>query len=470
MNTKFLYGKALDYFEHPPTQQQSDALEMLIEFILNPDAQVFVLKGSAGTGKTTLTTALANALKPYVPVHLLAPTGRAAKVMGQYSGLKAETIHRHIYVSKAYQGSMSFQLKHNKSEEAIYLVDEASMIAASPDNSLGRNSSVLDDLIEYVFAGHHCKLIFIGDPAQLPPVGTSDSPALNPHYLHKQFYLDITQVELTQVVRQAKSSQILWNATKLRDQLHKEIIEIPAFSEAKEFRAIQDMSEIQEVFGDCFDSRNSDDSVVLVRSNKRANMYNKEIRSRILFKDNEIDSGDKLMIVKNNYHWLEANSPAGFLANGDFLEIVRIRNTEEKFGFRFLHASLQLPDFPEQPVFEGILMLDSLYTESPSLTTEQSNRFYSEMWEYYSHIPYKGKRMEALKNDPYFNAIQIKFAYAVTVHKAQGGQWKNVFVEKPYLPEGQISIEYLRWLYTAITRSKNQVYMLGFEGAYFVEQ
>jgi len=468
LNTKFLYGKALEYFEHAPTMQQVQALQMLVEFVLNPEAQVFVLKGSAGTGKTTLTTALANALKPYMAVHLMAPTGRAAKVMGQYSGLKAETIHRHIYVARGSVGSMSFQLKHNKETEAIYLVDEASMIPATPENSLGRKSSLLEDLIEYVFSGHHCKIIFIGDSAQLPPIGAADSPALNPHFLHSQFYLDLTQVELTEVVRQAKSSQILSNATLLRDLLQQEIPRKPVFTSAREFRSMNDMSEIQDVFGDCFDSRNSDDSVVLVRSNKRANMYNNEIRSRILFKDNEIDSGDKLMIVKNNYHWLEAKSPAGFLANGDFLEIIRIRGTEEKFGFRFLEASLQLPDFPEQPPFEGLLLLDTLTTESPSLSAQQQNQLYTSVWESYNHIPFKGKRMEALKNDRYFNAIQIKFAYAVTVHKAQGGQWKNVFVEKPYLPEDQMSVEYLRWLYTAITRSKNQVFMLGFEREYFV--
>jgi len=432
-----------------------------------------LLKGYAGTGKTTLVgTLVKNLWKIKLSPVLLAPTGRAAKVISNYSGRQAQTIHRHIYYpKKTSSGGLAFQLKQNKSRNTLFIVDEASMIPDTPsDSKLFENGSLLDDLMMYVYSGYNCRILFIGDTAQLPPVKLEVSPALNPDNLSIGFHKDVTQIELDEVVRQAEGSGILMNATKIRELLQDGFYDsfkfkISGYTDVVRFL---DGHEIIEALNDAYTNAGHEESVIILRSNKRANSYNQQIRSRILFQEEQLSAGDYLMVVKNNYFWLDAKSEAGFIANGDIIKVLEIYAVKELYGFQFAEVKIGMVDYPDQKPFETVLLLDTLTSETPSLSYEESNKLYQEVLKDFEDEKTKYKKFLKVKNNKYFNSLQVKFSYAVTCHKSQGGQWDHVFVEQPYLPDG-ITKEYLRWLYTAITRAKKKLYLIGFKSDFFVK-
>lgn len=457
-------------FPHIPTEGQIEACRLLTEFLFNPDPlSAFVLKGYAGTGKTTLVSALIQTL-PALKVRsvLLAPTGRAAKVLSNYSGRQALTIHKKIYATTAdANGLLRCSRIPNKHSYTLFIVDEASMIGE--DNDSGRN--LLDDMVSYVKEGSHCRLMLIGDTAQLPPVGSPISPALDCKYLQTAYGLDIHSCELTEVVRQAEKSGILHNSTLIRKQIaNDDIVLMPLF----ELDGYGDISringaELEEILNQEYSDKGSEEVVLICRTNKRANIFNNEIRNRILFRDDQLCTGDYLMVVKNNYFWSNEESGIGFIANGDIAEILRLRNFEELYGFRFATATLRFIDYPEAPEIECKILLDTLVSESPSLTADESRRLYEQVALDYADLPTKGDRQKAIRNDPYYNALQVKFAYALTCHKTQGGQWDTAIIDQGFLPDDAIYREYLRWLYTALTRAKKKVYLLNFKDDFFEE-
>ena len=464
-----------DKFPHVPTDIQSVALQKLSSFILSDKKDaIFLLKGFAGTGKTTLVGTLVNNLwKTTMKSILMAPTGRAAKVMSNYSNTQAFTIHRKIYFPKKQSGGgLQFVLAPNKHRNTIFIVDEASMIPDTPsDSKLFENGSLLDDLLMFIYSGHNCKLILIGDTAQLPPVHLNLSPALDADKLELNYNKDVTRLELNEVVRQAEDSGILVNATLLREQIqsdfhHKFQFNIDSF---KDIVRLIDGHEIQEAIDGSYSENGKEETTVIVRSNKRANLYNENIRSRILYLDNELAVGDFMMVVKNNYFWLEPKSEAGFIANGDIIEVLEIFSIKELYTFKFAEVKVQMVDYPNQIPFETVLLLDTIKAETPSLSYEDGNRLYQKVMEDYADEKSKYKKFLGVKSNKYFNALQVKFSYAITCHKSQGGQWNTVFVEQPYLPNG-VDKEYLRWLYTAVTRAKKQLYLIGFKDDFFVEK
>ncbi|MFC5045207.1 ATP-dependent RecD-like DNA helicase [Aquimarina hainanensis] len=461
-------------FPFQPTIKQDVVLQKIAQFVLSDDKDgLFLLKGYAGTGKTTLIgTLVKNLWKAKLSPVLLAPTGRAAKVISNYSGKQAQTIHRNIYYPKKNgSGGMAFQLKQNKKRNAIFIVDEASMISDAPSESkLFENGSLLDDLMMHVYSGHRCKILFIGDTAQLPPVKLEVSPALEVDTLSLGFNKEVTAIELDEVVRQAEDSGILMNATRLRELLNEGVydhfqFDIQGYPDV--IRLI-DGHEIMDALNDSYANAGHEESVIVVRSNKRANIYNKQIRSRILFQEEELSAGDYLMVVKNNYYWLDTKSEAGFIANGDTIKVLEIYGIKELYGFRFAEVKISMVDYPNQKPFDTVLVLDTLEAETPSLTYEDSNRLYQEVMKDYENETSKYKKFMKVKNNKYFNALQVKFSYAITCHKSQGGQWDTIFIEQPYLPDG-ISKDYLRWLYTAVTRAKEKLYLIGFKDDFFIE-
>ena len=400
----------------------------------------------------------------------MAPTGRAAKVIANYSGKEAFTIHKKIYFPKKDKsGGVKFVMQPNKHKNTIFIVDEASMIPDTPGESkLFENGSLLDDLMQFVYSGHNCKLLLIGDTAQLPPVKLDLSPALNEKTLELNYNKDVTKIELDEVVRQEQESGILENATVLRETLASSFIDIFQFKlkEFKDIIRLIDGHEIMEAISDAYNTLGNEETTIIVRSNKRANLYNQQIRERILFNEKEISTGDYLMVVKNNYFWLKPTSEAGFIANGDIVEILEIFSIKELYGFRFAEVKIRMVDYPRMRPFETVLLLDTITAETPSLTYEDSNRLYQEVMQDYQDEKSNYKRFLGVKNNKYFNALQVKFSYAITCHKSQGGQWNTVFVEQPYLPDG-ITIDYLRWLYTAVTRAQERLYLIGFKDDFF---
>lgn len=459
-------------FPYPPTADQLEAIRLFCGFVdQNSSSSIFLLKGYAGTGKTTL---IASWLKPLqkqgYKVVLMAPTGRAAKVMSTYAKTKANTIHKRIYFAQQNkQGGIQFTLQKNKFRKAIFIVDEASMIGDEQSSAqLFQNGSLLQDLITYVQQGDRCKLVFVGDTAQLPPVKQELSPALNQNYLSVHFSADVTEVELSEVLRQDALSGILHNATNLRNLMHDSSADHFQFliRDKVDITHLQDGFDIQGALEDGYREVGRTETTIIVRSNKRANLYNRQIRTQIMSLENDIAVGDLLLVVKNNYFWLAPDSQAGFIANGDVIEVLRILSFQELYGFRFARVHVQLVDYPDQDPFDTVLILDALDAEGHALTYEQSNELYSKVRQDYSHLP-KYKQYPEVKKNPFFNALQVKFAYALTCHKAQGGQWKRVFIEKPYLPDGP-SVDYYRWLYTAITRASEQLFLIGFKEADFI--
>ena len=451
------------------TNNQKKIIEKLSTWLSDDDySRIFLLNGYAGTGKTTIIAAFVAALKELgIKPILLAPTGRAAKVLTRYSNLTAYTIHKKIYREKTISDYQSkFSLDYNREHDAIFIVDEASMLSTYSSDSAFGSGNLLDDLVQYVRQGKRCRLMLVGDDAQLPPVGDDLSPALQPSELLP--YGDVEYATMDEVVRQSQDSGILFNATMLRCMLENNIYEIPRFDLTfKDFRQVQG-GELLEELQDCYDSFGRDETIVITRSNKRANRYNEGIRRHNLSAEEEIESGDMLMIVKNNYHYAEQDkdSPMSFVANGDVARLKRIRRFEEFYGFRFIDATLQFPDYNDYEMQVKIL-LDTLFSESPSLTREQSNQLFMEVEKDYADITSKSKRYKAIRENSHFNAMQIKFAYAVTCHKAQGGQWKAVFVDMCLFGDEPMSRDMLRWLYTAITRATERVYLVNFDERFF---
>lgn len=451
--------------------QQKVAIEMLAQYcVLAGSEEVFLLSGYAGTGKTSLVGALVKTLPEFkMRVTLLAPTGRAAKVLSAYSGRKAYTIHKHIYMPTTVNGKMEFVMKENKAVRTLFIVDEASMI--SDDDATGSSgissSSLLEDLLLFVSEGEGCKLLIVGDTAQLPPVKQEVSPALDPAFLERRYGLEVRRIELTEVMRQASASSVLENATRIRELLRAENPETPKLITGKDTVRLRQSYEVMEAMNDALGKGDVDESVVIVRSNKRANLFNRDIRARVQFKETDLEAGDHLMVVRNNYFWLAKESEAGFIANGDVALVQRIHHKREKYGFHFAEATIVLVDYPDEKPFEVMLLLDTLTSEGPSLTWEDNQLLYANIYRAYEMEGFtKTKVMRMMKEDPYMNALQVKFAYAVTCHKAQGGQWRNVILEQAWLPDG-VNKDYLRWLYTAFTRATEKVYLLGFPDEYF---
>ena len=464
--------KMLEKFPHDPTIKQRKLLTLLSDFIFNENKNaLFLLKGYAGTGKTTTIGAFVNSLwtagRKSV---LLAPTGRAAKVISLYSKKPAFTIHKKIYFPKKQSnGSVAFVLQPNKHTNTVFIVDEASMIPDGRQNQqLFDSSSLLDDLISYVYSGVNCKLIFIGDTAQLPPVKLSVSPALEQETLTYDYHKEVTEIELDEVMRQHEDSGILANATALRLLLKNEDEKFQFDVDFADIERLEDGYDIEDAIVSAYESDGVEDTAFIVRSNKRANEYNQQIRYNIRGQENEISAGDYIMIVKNNYFWLPESSTAGFIANGDICEVLKILSIKELYGFKFAEVEIRMIDYPEMHPFETVLLLDTLTSESPSLTYEESNKLYQAVKEDYVHEKSKYKQFMAIKKNVYFNSLQVKFSYAMTCHKSQGGQWKTVFIEQPYLPDG-VSKEYFRWLYTAITRAQEKLYLIGCKDDFFIE-
>ncbi len=468
-----LYRKLLHNFPFTPSEDQKNALEGVAEFALALEPRkALILKGYAGTGKTTLMKALVKTLPEFKrKVVLLAPTGRAAKVLSAYTGKQAFTIHKKIYSPKSVKGQVQFVPEENKSSNTIFIVDESSMIGdGNSDNKHFQGASLLDDLVQYVYSGLNCKLMLVGDTAQLPPVGISLSPALEPFLLEGRYRLELNEFELREVQRQSLDSGILSNASSLRLMQENRPYTVPSFDlKGTDIVRIRESYELEEALNDAYKNKGVEGTVVICRSNKRANSYNQQIRARILWFENELSVGDYLMVVKNNYFWLPKSSKAGFIANGDIVEVTYIRDIKEIFGFRFARVSVCMVDYPEEPELETVLMLDTLMTDGPGLSYEDGNRLYQEVNKYYLTEKHSYRRFLKVKNDPYFNALQVKFAYAVTCHKAQGGQWNKVFLEQAWMQNGEVSLDYLRWLYTAFTRAVEQVYLIGFGNEYFDE-
>ncbi len=464
----------LAHFPHTPTDGQREVCVAMSQFLFDGDARsAFLLRGYAGTGKTSLVSALI-AVLPQLRVNcvLLAPTGRAAKVISGYAHRPAYTIHKKIYMTATdASGAIRTVRAINKHAYTLFIVDEASMIGLEPTSS---HRSLLEDLVDYVYDGNHCRLMLIGDTAQLPPVGQSESPALDERYLRSAYGLNITVGELTEVVRQQQLSGILSNATALRGQIatlgRGVEAQMPLFKSAPDVVRLMGEDLMETLFRE-YDSYALEDVVIVTRSNKRANLFNQGIRNSVLFREEEVNAGDYLMVVKNNYFWLDDESTIGFIANGDIVEVLAVRNVQELYGFRFADATLRFVDYPDEQPHDCKLMLSTLYSESPSLTSDEQSRLYTAVLEDYADLPHKADRLREMRLNPYYNALQVKFSYALTCHKTQGGQWRTVIVDQGFLPPDMpLDREWLRWLYTAFTRATERVYLLNFEQRFFDEQ
>ncbi|MCR4612626.1 MAG: AAA family ATPase [Bacteroidaceae bacterium] len=478
-------------FGHLPTQDQHQAIDLLAQFILSPETnRVFLLKGFAGTGKTSLLAAVVRTLEQLErPCVLMAPTGRAAKVFSLYADHPAYTIHKRIYRQKSIDEDSIFTLNFNMLHRVFFIVDEASMIGRTHPQPSSRGgsgnfsseyNSLLDDLITFVYGSNYapplggegggsaCRLILVGDTAQLPPVGEVESPALQAEVL-RSYGLDVMQTTLRQIVRQQEKSGILWNATVLRRLIDTEqVFDLPKIRFFK-FNDVVNVpgDELIEMLSNCYSRYGQDETMVVCRSNKRAIVYNNGIRNQILGREEELSTQDLVMIAKNNYYWT-APSPQGeesnqssvsFLANGDIAVVQRIHNQRELYGFHFADCILRLPDYDDYEV-ETTVLLDTLHAEAPALTHEQQERLFQRVMEDYMDIPLKRDRLKKMKEDPYFNALQIKYAYAVTCHKAQGGQWGHIFIDQGYMTDDMFGPDYFRWLYTALTRATDTVYFV----------
>lgn len=472
MIKKHIQSEILGNIGKLPTLGQNELSLIFADFITGSEQDaVFLLKGYAGTGKTTMLSSLVKTFSKFKFTSvLLAPTGRAAKVLSNYTGQNAYTIHKNIYRQlSSSDGTGRFVLNKNLYKDTFFIVDEASMISnSSAETSIFGSGRLLEDLIEYVYSGSNCKLFLVGDTAQLPPVGLDVSPALSKNDL--EFYdRYVYEYELTEVVRQDQHSGILFNATFIRNLITTGGYFSGYFHlECKSFDDIRRISgaDLIEEISTCYDRFGLIDTIVVTRSNKRANKFNEGIRSTILYKEADISVGDLVMIVKNNYFWLEENEKIDFIANGDIGEIISIYKYEELYGFRFADVSLRLIDYPDIE-FDCKMILDTLSIETAALNSEQNRKLFDAVSEDYQDIRSKKKRWEKIRENPFFNALQVKFAYAVTCHKAQGGQWKAVFIDQGYLTEEMLNTEFLRWLYTAFTRPTERLYLVNFNKEFF---
>ena len=471
MRDTIIYNNLVKNLGNIPTEDQSSALKKLASYIVdNSNDIIFLMTGYAGTGKTSVISSVVKTLDLLrMRSVLLAPTGRAAKVLSSYSGRTAYTIHKKIYRQKSSKdGIGSFKLDRNLQKDTYFIVDESSMISnSSNDSSLFGSGRVLDDLIEYVYSGTDCKLILVGDTAQLPPVGSVVSPALDAAMLGA-YGFGLISCELRQVVRQSESSGVLMNATRIRLQVAEQDLVHPSidclnFKDIIRITGEELIEEISSAYGSC----GMEGTIIVVNSNKQANRYNQGIRNRIFFREEEISPGDMVMVVKNNYFILEEEEDgAGFIANGDIAEVRKIRKYEERYGFRFAEMVLKFPDYNLE--VESKVMLDVLSLDTPALPSDKNKELYQNILADYLDIKTRRKQYDAVKNDPYFNALQIKFAYAVTCHKAQGGQWERVFIDQGMFNRNEITIDYLRWFYTALTRSTDKVYLVNFNEEFFI--
>ena len=464
MITHYLLQQIKTNFCYKPTIGQEKAINLLSNFLFSTQADtIFLLKGYAGTGKTSLIGALVKTLDQLKQkCVLLAPTGRAAKVFSLYAEHPAYTIHKKIYRQKSFSNEVSqFSLNDNLHKNTLFIVDEASMIANQGLSGSGFGSGrLLDDLVAYVYGGTGCRLLLIGDTAQLPPVGEEESPALSVNRLGG-YGLSVEEVILKEVVRQMHDSGILWNATALRQLMAEEdyyqlpLIHVNGFPDIRSIRG----NELIELLNDGYEQVGMDETMVVCRSNKRANLYNQGIRNTILYREEELESGDMLLVAKNNYFWSEGCKDMDFIANGDIAEVRRVRREREMYGFRFADVVLRFPDYDDIEL-EVTLLLDTLHTDTPALSREDNDRLFSTILEDYADVPLKRDRMKKMKEDPHYNALQVKYAYAITCHKAQGGQWKRVFLDQGYMTEEMLSPDYFRWLYTAFTRATETLYLV----------
>lgn len=464
------------YFPENPTEDQRRAFRTFADFLNSTESfSTYVLKGYAGTGKTTIISTLVRAL-PQLKMRtiLLAPTGRAAKVITSYSQKAAFTIHKKIYRKRvAGTPEMDFDLAENKHTNTLFIVDEASMI--SNERMAFSRQSLLEDLIEYVYSGENCRLMLVGDTAQLPPVGLVESPALSLKTLSTLFSLKLFGVELREVVRQHKESGILYNATTIRNQLLRAEEQASASFPQLKVKGFKDTyrmtgEKLIEGLEYAYSKYGMEETLVVCRSNKNANLYNQNIRNRVLYREEELTGGDYIMIVRNNYFWTGGEENQSFIANGDMAKVRRVGNIHEQFGFRFADVTLEFIESVHNEPLSCRVLLDTMYSDSPNLTREDQNKLFEAVMADYEHLPTKKERIQALKQDPYYNALQIKFAMAVTCHKAQGGQWAAVFVDQGYLTEEMVDTEFMRWLYTACTRATNELFLLNFSDQFFGEQ
>jgi len=473
MLQKYISRLIIDEIKFDPTDCQREMADKAAQFITNDNSNiVFLLRGYAGTGKTTALSALVRVLDTLkMKAVLLAPTGRASKVLSRYAGKPATTIHKKIYRQQSMNnGYGKFSLDRNLHTNTIFIIDEASMISNNPqETTIFGSGYLLSDVIEYVNSGNNCRLILAGDTAQLPPVGFSVSPALEEEELNF-FNLEIIKCELTQVVRQALKSGILQNATMIRNLISEG--EHEGYWKVKttgfnDILRIGGADLIEEISG-CYHKFGIDETIVVTRSNKRANKFNEGIRRSVLYREEQISTGDRVMIVKNNYFWANESPELGFIANGDIAEVVRIRKYEEKYGFHFVNVTLRFIDFKDIEI-DCKIILDTLTIESPSLTQTDQKKLFDEISQDYPEIHNKRNLWEKIRENEYFNALQVKFSYALTCHKSQGGQWKAVFLDHGYLTEDMINREYLRWAYTAFTRPTERLYLVNFNKEFFEE-
>ncbi len=476
----FLYSKFRDHFQYEPTDCQDVFLHQAAEFLTADEGDILVLNGYAGTGKTTAISAVIASLKEFeVPCVLLAPTGRAAKVLSMYSGMSAYTVHKQIYRQKSVgeNGFGSFSLAPNKLKDALFIVDEVSLIGidggSQQTNVQFGTGNLLEDLVAYVRNGLGCRLILIGDSAQLPPVGHEYSPALSHEYM--DHFGGVSWAELTTVVRQQKDSGILYNATILRTVIAEDYESGGALFPVENLELSTDgFTDIQRINGgeliealtDAYDRYGEDETIVLSRSNKRANRYNAGIRSQIQYKEERLVRGDKLMVVKNCYQFIEDMKDMDYIANGDIVNLLSISHYEDRYGLHFAQARLSFPDYNDQEISAKVC-LDTLESESASLTYEQQNALYQGVLADYAHLTTKKKRYDAVREDLFYNALQLKYANAITCHKSQGGQWRCVFIDNPFWQEYFTADDY-KWLYTAITRAVEKVYLVNFKDDYFL--
>lgn len=467
MINNYLAQQIKDFFPYVPTFEQEETINSLSGFLSDrSNDAIFILRGYAGTGKTSLVGAIVRAMdKLQLKVILLAPTGRAAKVFSGYAGHAAFTIHKKIYRQLSFSNETNnFSINYNQNAHTLFIVDEASMIANDGvSGSMFGTGRLLDDLIQFVYSGTGCRLLLMGDTAQLPPVGEPEGSALSTEAISR-YGLRVQEKTLTQVVRQAENSGILWNATQLRHLItqgdpHISLpkVRLTGFSDI----GIVPGTELVETITDCYDRDGMEQSILICRSNKRANIYNNGVRNTILCYEEELSSGDILMIAKNNYFWTEKIKEIEFIANGDIAVVRRVRRTKELYGFRFAEVLLSLPDYDDFEI-EANILLDTLCSDSPALPKADNDRLFYSVLEDYADITNKRHRMEKMKADPYYNALQVKYAYAITCHKAQGGQWKNVFLDQGYLTDEYLTPDYLRWLYTAFTRATERLYLVNY--------
>ena len=463
MINRYFIEKLKGNFPFSLTNDQETSITKIVDYIFNPKSEeIFLLNGYAGTGKSSLIGALVKTMtENQQKTVLLAPTGRAAKVFSMYSGEPAFTIHKKIYRQKSMTDSGAFfSLTDNLHQNTLFIVDEASMISnESSDSSFFGTGRLLDDLIEYVYSGANCKLLLLGDSAQLPPVKQDISPAMDAHEL-ELYGLDVVESTLTEVMRQSEESGILYNATLLRNALSNGFTRKSPQLILDKFTDIVRVSgnDLVEEISGCYSRDGFEETIVISRSNKNVNIYNNGIRNSVLYRENELSNGDLLMITKNNYFWLKEEEKVDFIANGEFVEVLRIRSQEELYGLRFCDVILHHKNYDIE--FEAKINLDALHTEKSGASYEQSNMLYTSLTEEYSHVGSKRERYKQIKNNPYFNALQVKYGYAVTCHKAQGGEWKNVFIDLGYINPDHLGDNFYRWLYTSITRSTQMLYLV----------